>query len=114
MKARVPIAAVSGSGSAAMMREIRAQCVELNRSYELECDALWLWALHTEKGYGIKRLTDIYDAVLRQRKELHDAYKSDSSLPERDMPYYAARCKLSDYGFSLSEEFQKLNQKYKI
>lgn len=115
MKARIPFHSVNPRGSAAMMKEIKAQCVEINREYELELDALVLWTLHTEQGWGLKRLLQFYEALIQERKQLHDFYTSDTpTKDEAGIEYFAAAYHLKNYGLDIEAEYAKLSKKYSL
>ena len=113
MKARVPFKARNPSGAAAMTAEIRRQCVELNAEYELDLDALVLWTLHEQNGWGCVRLMRFYDGLLANRKEMHDFYSGDTS-DKRDIgiEYFAATQKLRQIGFDIGAVYQQLKKKY--
>ena len=97
MKCRIP--ASSGSKKA-IDEEIRRQMAEYDKKNELEIDALVLWILHEEFGFGPKRLKKFYERFAEKIDELGEYY----SMPE-EMPWLCT-IKLRDYGIDL-EEWQK-------
>lgn len=113
MKSRVPFKARNPTGAAAMNAEIRRQCVELNAEYELELDALVLWTLHEQNGWGRVRLMRFYEGLLSKRKEMHDFYSSGK--PDKSdigIEYFAATQKLRQIGFDIGAAYQQLKKKY--
>ena len=63
----------------ALDREIRAQCVERVKDYEIMLDAALIYALRQELGFGKDRLKRIYDAMFRCREEAKEFYKYQDS-----------------------------------
>ena len=62
----------------AMRMEIQRQIVESNRTHEIELDALVLWVLHEQFGFGSKRLKRFYDAFVSVFEELNERYLTDT------------------------------------
>lgn len=113
MKARLPYEARNPIGATAMTAEIRRQCVEINAEYELELDALVLWTLHEQNGWGCVRLMRFYECLLSNRKELHDFYSGDKpNKSDIGIEYFAATQKLRQIGFDIKAIYQKLKKKY--
>ena len=81
-----------------MNQEIRNQLAEYDRKNELEIDAMVLWVLHEEFGFGTKRLRRFYDAFSSAMNELVDRYVMDDS----DQPWLC-RYKLKEAGIDLEE-----------
>lgn len=61
----------------AMEKEIHRQLAEYDRLHAQELDALILWVLHNEFGFGEKRLKKFYDCFARSIEELVDHYSMD-------------------------------------
>lgn len=117
MKVRVRLKDVDPVSSAMLNREIREQCVEVNAEYELELDALYLWTLHEDFGFGKIRLTRVYESMMKKRKELHDRYQPEHSIDpagDADIEHSVAYHRLLDYGFDVHAEYERLRQKYGI
>ena len=81
--------------SVAARREIKRQILEAQNQYDDLSDALMLWTLHTEFGFGKDRLERFYRAFLAQNKELQKYYMTDSVFP--------ANAKLEALGVDLKE-----------
>ena len=113
MKARVPFKTRNPSGAAAMTAEIRRQCVEINAEYELDLDALVLWTLHEQNGWGCVRLMRFYEGLLENRKRMHEFYSGDKP-DKRDIgiEYFAATQKLKHIGFDIEDVYCRLKKKY--
>lgn len=115
MKAKIPFEKRNPAGAAASKAEILRQIVETNKEYELETDALFLWALHEKYGFGLVRLRGLYEEVFKARKEMYDFLRADSDGNEtRRVAYFAFTKKLADYGLDIGEEFEQLDEKYKL
>lgn len=125
MKAKIPFDKRNPAGAAASKAEILRQIVETNKEYELETDALFLWRLHEKYGFGLGRLRELYEDVFRARKEAHDFLRaSPEDNPQcdpkqlknanRQAAYFAFTKKLADYGLDIGEEFERLDEKYKL
>ena len=63
----------------AMNQEIRNQLAEYDRKNELEIDAMVLWVLHEQFGFGPKRLRHFYDAFSYAMDERVNRYVMDDS-----------------------------------
>lgn len=82
----------------AMNQEIRNQLAEYDRKNELEIDAMVLWVLHEEFGFGLKRLRQFYDAFSSVMDKLVERYVMDDS----DQPWLCTY-KLKEIGIDLDE-----------
>ena len=82
----------------AMDMEIRRQCAEYKLKNLNEIDAMVLWHLHEEFGFGKKRLLRFYETFTDKVKELANTYELDSSK----IPWMYQH-KLKDYGIDIEE-----------
>lgn len=82
----------------AMNREILMQCAEYDSKNELEIDALILWQLHEQLGFGKKRLKRFYENFKPAFKAMLDRYE----LEEGDQVWLATH-KLKELGIDISE-----------
>jgi len=57
--------------------EIQRQLAEYDRKHAMEIDALVLWVLHTQLGWGVKRLKRFYDSFSDEIDALVDRYQMD-------------------------------------
>ena len=78
MKAIIPHK-LSVQQQKALDREIREQCVERVKEYEIMLDAALIYALREQLGFGKDRLKRIYDAMFRCREEAKEFYKHKES-----------------------------------
>lgn len=127
MKAHVPFEKRNPAGAMAAKREIQKQLVETGKEYELEVDALLLWVLHEHPKYqlGLGRMKELYEAIFRARKEIHDFYMADPEMNKhipknqldmenRQLTYWIFIDKLKKYGFDIAAEFERLDEEYKL
>ena len=63
----------------AMDAEIKRQLAEYDKKHGLEIDALILWVLNDEFGFGPKRLRRFYDCFADSIKALIDRYELDDA-----------------------------------
>ena len=82
----------------AMEMEIRRQLVDYNRQNMNEIDALILWHLHIEYGFGKKRLLRFYESFNKRVEEMMNYYMMDSSKA----PWMYTE-KLKEYGIDIKE-----------
>lgn len=61
----------------AMNKEINRQIAEREQQFFLDYDCMVLWTLHTQLGFGEKRLKKFYESFTAQHKELIDYYMCD-------------------------------------
>lgn len=65
---------LSKAEKAAMKAECARQARELSERFSTEIDAMMLWALHEEFGFGAERLRRVWECVARHRDELLKRY----------------------------------------
>lgn len=61
----------------AMNKEIRAQVLEIDRSYYLDMDAAVLWTLHRKYGWAKKKLRSFFEDFAFTHDELCKYYELD-------------------------------------
>ena len=59
--------------------EIKRQLAEFDRDHSMELDSLVLWILHTEFGFGEKRLRRFYEKFSEEIFALLDRYQMEDS-----------------------------------
>ncbi len=59
--------------------EIQKQLAEYDKRHNLEIDAMILWQLHEQFGFGAKRLKQFYDAFAISMNALIKRYEMDDS-----------------------------------
>lgn len=82
----------------AMDIEIKRQLAEFDRKHEIEIDALILWTLHNDFGFGEKRLKKFFDIFGESINELIKHYEFEDSEK-----IWICTKKLKDYGVDLEE-----------
>lgn len=82
----------------AMDMEIRRQMAEFDRENADNVDAMILWHLHEEFGWGKKRLMKFYETFSARMKEMQDYYEFE----EEKMPWLYTE-KLKRYGIDIRE-----------
>lgn len=73
---------LSAAEKKAMNMEIRRQLAEYDRKHLVEIDAIILWALHEQFGFGPKRLRKYYDAFHDSVDRLVNWYELDNTDDE--------------------------------
>jgi CRISPR/Cas system CSM-associated protein Csm2 small subunit len=68
---------LSPSQKKAMMKEIRRQCANYYRKHETELIALILWELHTQLGFGKKRLRRFWENFTPTLDTMLDRYEME-------------------------------------
>ena len=81
--------------------EVKRELAEHMRLHELEIDAMILWQLHEQFGFGIGRLKRFYMGFSQCVKDLVERYEMDESES-----LWLANKKLKDYGIDL-EKWEK-------
>lgn len=81
----------------AMNKEINRQIIEREQQFFLDYDCMVLWTLHTQLGFGEKRLKKFYESFTEQHKELIDYYKCDDDSGK------LCRHKLKDIGYDVEK-----------
>ena len=87
----------------AMDIEINRQIVEADKRYQLNLDALFLWALHEEFGFGEKRLRRASLMVEKWPKKLREHYE----MPDDDG--FLALIMLKNIGIDVEQWLKESN-----
>ena len=82
----------------AMDIEIRRSIDDYNQQNMNEIDAMVLWHLHEEFGFGKKRLMRFYESFSKRLKELSEQYLTE----ETRMPWMY-QYRLKNYGIDIKE-----------
>ena len=78
MKARIK-GSLSNQAQAVFNDEINRQAVEKSREWYANVDAVILWTLHREFGFGKKRLKRFYNAIVDNNKMLINYYSDNDT-----------------------------------
>ena len=97
MKSRVRYN-LSSSEEKAMKAELKRQFQEFDRRHTLELDALVLWSLHEQLGYGKKRLKRFYERFNKSLKEMGERYDFDDADK-----IWLCQFKLKEIGIDIEE-----------
>ena len=78
MKALLPSRAdLTANEKRKLVREIRAECINQTRQYEIQLDSVMLFVLRNEFGFGKKRLEKFYNALFEKRCEMQERFQVD-------------------------------------
>jgi len=91
-------ASLTAAEQKAMNMEIQRQLAEYDIKHANELDAMVLWHLHEEFGFGPKRLKQFYDTFAVRLNELLERYAMDDS----DMVWLCTY-KLKEYGIDIEK-----------
>lgn len=83
----------------AMNMEIQRQLGDHTRKHAIEIDALFLWFLHEEFGFGLKRLMRVYTKFRPRLEDLCERYEM---CEEGDDIWLCTRM-LKEYGMDLEQ-----------
>lgn len=103
MKARIPFQMTSAQRKA-MNEEINRQILEHDEAFAMDSDATVLWILHTEFGFGAKRLRRFWNSYFRQHQELREYYQFDV-----DEVGWLCRYKLKQIGVDIEKWYKENN-----
>ena len=107
MKARLPVK-LTRDQQIAVDREVRKHVVEVHAEYQHALDVAIAYTLHTQLGFGEKRLRDFFNAVARNQITIRNAY-SGGSTDDAATAIYAMERKLSDAGINLQQLLDDMN-----
>ena len=93
-------ATLTAAEKKAMDIEIQRQLAEYTRNHSDEIDAMFLWFLHEEFGFGMKRLRRVHDKFMPRVSELCDRY--DMHEPGDDL-WLCKRKLLEDLGIDIEK-----------
>lgn len=91
-------AALTAAEQKAMNMEIQRQLAEYDRKHALEIDAMVLWALHKQFGWGKKRLRKLYNSLAGEIDALVQRYE----MNEKDEVWLCVQ-KLKDDGIDIEQ-----------
>lgn len=97
-KGKVYGASLTAAEKKAMDIEIKRQLAEYERQHQLELDAIILWVLRNQLGFGKKRLKRFYDEFSPAVQELLRYYE----MGEEDQSWLCTR-KLKDHGVDIEK-----------
>ncbi len=95
---RVFGASMTAAEKKAMDLEIQRQLAEYDKKHALEIDAMILWVLHEQLGWGEKRLRRFYEHFAGEIDALLQRYQMDND----DAVWLCTR-KLKDYGIDIEQ-----------
>ena len=87
----------------AMDQEIRRQIVENDRRFDMDKESSILWALHTQFGFGPKRLKKAWEMLYTETVKLREYYQMG---PEDAA--WLARHKLKEMGCDIEAWYQEV------
>lgn len=89
---------LSSSKKKTLNDEMRKSLIEWDRKHETEIDAIILWALHREFGFGKERLKRAYKVISEEFASLRRRYELDD-----DMAIWLCTEKVKELGIDLEE-----------
>lgn len=95
---RIYGATMTAAEKKAMDIEIQRQLAEYDRKHAIEIDAMILWVLHQQLGWGEKRLRRFYDNFASEVDALVQRYQMD----EEDKVWLCTQ-KLKDCGIDVEQ-----------
>lgn len=99
MKAKIP-ANLTKNQRNTIRQEAYKQCVDVHQAYEHALDTLIAYTLHTELGFGQKRIQDFFNAMVKHQISIKRAY-AGGSTDDNEMPEFVMEVKLRDDGVDL-------------
>lgn len=111
-------AKLSNAEQKALNMEVDKQLAERTRQNEMSIDAIILWQMHEQLGFGVKRLKRFYFNFIPHYKALADFYemRGDDKLDESSDMYdldWLHIHKLQEIGVDL-EEWQREAEKQEL
>ena len=84
----------------AMDIEIKRELVKLNEQNMMELDAIILWVLHEELGFGHKRLRRFYECFNKSVNDLNARYEFAGTAEDK---IWLCTHKLKEYGIDIEK-----------
>jgi len=104
VKGQVIGAQLSVSEKKAMNIEIQKQLAEYEKLHAIEVDAIFLWQLHVQLGFGPERLKRFYNNFRPELDRLINRY--EDGTPKGDI--WVSTQALKDYGIDLEKWREEL------
>ena len=86
----------------ALDQEIKKQIVEHDHRFDIDKESMILWMLHTEFGFGPKRLRRAWELFYAETLKLREYY-----LMDQEDDGWLARQKLKDIGCDIEEWYRE-------
>lgn len=96
-------AGLTAAEKKAMEKEILRQMAEYDRKNAIEIDAMILWQLHEQFGFGPERLRKFYDAFVPGIETVADNYV----MQDTDDKIWLFTHKLKEYGVDLEQWYKE-------
>ena len=103
MKARIP-AQFTKNQRQNVRRAIADEWLKRDAEYSMEFDAMLLFVLHEQFGFGKKRLRRYFDACFRLHHELRDKYQFHG---QEDMGWLYRRKLAEDAGVDIEDWYRE-------
>lgn len=100
MKARY---GTTSQGRSAMVKEINRQIIEQEENYFDGLMAIMLWSMHINRGYGAKRLEEVYGEVWETYDEMRGFFETNDTFP--------AEYKLKEIGVDMEKLRNELKRR---
>lgn len=100
MKARY---GMTSQGRSAMVKEINRQILGQEENYFDGLMAIMLWSMHINRGYGAKRLEEVYDEVWDTYEKMRVFFETNDTFP--------AEYKLKEIGVDMEKLRNKLKRR---
>ena len=100
MKARY---GTTSQGRSAMVKEINRQILAQEENYFDGLMATMLWSMHINRGYGAKRLEEVYSEVWETYDEMREFFETNDTFP--------AEYKLKEIGVDMEKLRNKLKRR---
>lgn len=99
-----------------LMPEIKQQCAQQTEQYEIGLDAVYLYTLSQKgygknRGYGKKKIEEIYADMFRFREEMKQRY---SMGDDEDISEFAMIVKLKEKGIDVKELHDRYAKQYQF
>lgn len=88
---------------AALELEVRRMVSEQMKQYELDNDAAILWMLHTQFGFGPKRLRQAWESFYAEMHKLREYYE----MPQEDGPWLCRQMLKDKLGIDIDKWYEE-------
>ena len=110
LRARLPTEQLNAKQKNALAKEIRSQCIEQTKQYEMDLDTIPIYILHTRYGFTIEQIEEFYSLLFTEREEMKKYFEPTIGEADSDIDVFAMRYLLKEDGIDVEKMYNDRQQ----
>ena len=107
LKARLPTEQLNAQQKNALAKEIRCQCIEQTKKYEVDLDTIPIYILHTRYEFTKEQIEEFYSLLFTEREEMKKFFEPTIGETESDIDVFAMRYLLKEDGIDVEKMYHE-------